>query len=308
MAKITMMAKKVEFTVENAMDDFIRYSKSKNLTESTLNNYKKQFRKFNLFYDGELSDINSQTVLEFIEDLQEQGLKPVSINTSLRHMKAILNYWADQNYIQPVKVKLMKVEEEIKDTYSEVEIAKLLKKPDIKNCSFTEFRTWAIINFVVGTGCRLSTLTNARIADVDFENELIAYRHTKNKKAQYVPLSKHLSKVLTEYLRYRKGEKDDLLFPSENNTQLVGTTVAHTVASYNRSRGVEKTSMHLFRHTFAKNWILQGGDPLRLQKVLGHSTLAMAQHYANLYKSDLKKGFEDFNLLSKFSSDKIKMK
>lgn len=303
-----MMTKKQDFTIEDAMEDFIRYSKSKNLTESTLNNYRKQFRKFNMFYDGGLSDINPQTVMEFVEYSRGQGLKPVSINTSLRHMKAIFNYWADQNYIQPVKVKLMKVEEEIKDTYTEAEIAKLLKKPDIKNCSFTEFRTWVIINFVVGTGCRLSTLTNVKIADVDFVNELITYRHTKNRKIQFVPLSKQLSKVLTEYLRYRKGEKDDLLFPSENNTKLIGTTVAHNIASYNRSRGVEKTSIHLFRHTFAKNWILQGGDPLRLQKVLGHSTLTMAQHYANLYKSDLKRNFEDFNLLSKFSSQRIKMK
>jgi len=43
-----------------------------------------------------------------------------------------------------------------------------------------------IINFFLGTGCRLSTLTSVRIGDIDRENELIAYTHTKNKKAQTV--------------------------------------------------------------------------------------------------------------------------
>ena len=52
--------------------------------------------------------------------------------------------------------------------------------------------------------------------------------------------------------------------------------MAHDLSRYNRKRGVEKISAHLFCHTFAKNWILQGGDPLRLQKILGHSTLAMS--------------------------------
>lgn len=114
---------------------------------------------------------------------------------------------------------------------------------------------------------------------------------------------------LQEYLRQRGGEDTDILFPSESNSKLVGTSIAHDLARYNRNRGVEKISAHLFRHTFAKNWILQGGDPLRLQKVLGHATLTMSQHYANLYRTDLKKGFEEFNLLSRLkTNDKIKLR
>lgn len=203
---------------------------------------------------------------------------------------------------------MQRANETIKDTYTDAEISKLLKKPDIKKVSFPEYRTWVIVNFLVGTGCRLGTLVAVRIGDIDFENELIRYAHTKNKKGQFVPLSRQLGAVLQEYLRQRGGEDTDLLFPSENNTKLLGTSVAHDIANYNRNRGVHKTSAHLFRHTFAKNWILQGGDPLRLQKILGHSTLTMSQHYANLYKTDLKNNFEDFNLLSRLKADKIKLR
>jgi len=126
-------------------------------------------------------------------------------------------------------------------------------------------------------------------------------------RLQFIPLSRQLGQVLQEYLRYRGGKSEDLLFPSETNTKLLTTSIAHDIAKYNRERGIAKTSCHLFRHTFVKNWILQGGDPLRLQKILGHSTLAMTQHYSNLYGQDLRHHFEDFNLLSRLKTDKIKL-
>lgn len=220
----------------------------------------------------------------------------------------MINYWVEKEYLKPIKFTMLKVNETIKDTYTDTEISKLLRRPDLKKSSFCELRTWAIINFFIGTGCRISSLINVKIEDIDWHNGLIAYTHTKNKKPQYVPLSKQLGQILTDYLKHRGGEEGDYLFPSENNTKLVGTSVAHDLARYNRKRGVDKTSAHLFRHTFAKNWILEGGDPLRLQKVLGHSTLAMTQHYTNLYKHDLQRGFEDFNLLSRMKTEKIRMR
>ena len=57
-------------------------------------------------------------------------------------------------------------------------------------------------------------------------------------------------------------------------------------------------SIHLFRHTFAKNWIIKGGDLHSLQKVLGHSTLEMVTHYANLYDADLRPKVENYSVLA----------
>lgn len=306
MAKIVLSNKMSAVLMEESFDDFIRYSKAKNLSEETIYNYERQFRAFHNFYSGDITQITEDTVIDYIEFMQER-LSPTSINTALRHLKAVLSYWAVQDYIKPVKIRLLKVSEKIKATYTDEEIVKLLKKPDIKKSSFREYRTWAVINFLIGTGCRISTLINVKIEDIDWENELIAYTHTKNKKAQFTPISKQLAVVLHEYIKQRGGEQGDLLFPSENNTKLVRSSVAHDLAHYNRKRGVEKTSAHLFRHTFAKNWILEGGDSLRLQRVLGHSSLAMAQHYANLYKHDLKRGYDDFNLLSRLKAQRIKL-
>ena len=42
--------------------------------------------------------------------------------------------------------------------------------------------------------------------------------------------------------------------------QMTRDSMDNAIYHYNRRRGVQKTSVHLFRHTFAKNWIMNGGD------------------------------------------------
>ena len=76
---------------------------------------------------------------------------------------------------------------------------------------------------------------------------------------------------------------------------------------YNKRRGVEKTGIHRFRHTFAKKWVLLGGNVVSLQKILGHSSLEITQNYLNLLVSDIQKDVEEFNILREFRLESIKM-
>ena len=109
-------------------------------------------------------------------------------------------------------------------------------------------------------------------------------------------------------MRHRKGAPDDFLFVTVYGEQFTKDTMGEVLRHYNWSRGVEKTGIHLFRHTFAKNWILNGGDMFRLQKVLGHSTLDMVKQYVNLYSADLKRDYDQFSLFdrAKANSDQHK--
>lgn len=146
--------------------------------------------------------------------------------------------------------------------------------------------------------------------DIDFETNYVLLERTKNRKQQMIPLSRTIAMVLQEYLIYRIGTGDDYLFCSATGEQLTRFTFAQSIRRYNRNRGVMKTSVHLFRHTFANKWILAGGDIFRLQKILGHSSLEIVKEYVNMFNEDLKQDFDRFNPLEQMvsRSEFIKMR
>lgn len=104
--------------------------------------------------------------------------------------------------------------------------------------------------------------------------------------------------VMREYLKVRNGESNEALFPNESGKPMTEAGLREAIRHYNRSRGVEKTSTHLFRHTFAERYLRNGGNPFNLQKILGHSTLDMTRHYCKIYDADLIKGYDNFSPLS----------
>jgi integrase/recombinase XerD len=210
----------------------------------------------------------------------------------------------ERDYMPKFKVRLIRAEKTIKNTYTEAELKLLLVKPDVKKCNFAEYRNWVVSNYLLGTGNRLGTICELKISDIDFVNHEILLRKLKSRRQYVIPLSVRLEKILLDYLLYRKGGADDFLFCNRCGGKMEKSSLATAIKRYNRERGVEKTSIHLYRHTFAKNWILNGGDIFRLKSILGHSSIDIVKEYAEMFGSDLKRNFDRFNPLDNFGEQK----
>ena len=101
----------------------------------------------------------------------------------------------------------------------------------------------------------------------------------------------------------------DYLFCNQYGEMLSENALRLAIAHYNRSRGVGKTSIHLFRHTFARKYLVDcGGDAFMLQKLLGHSTLAMTKHYCAIYDADISKNYDRFSPLAQLQQTKSKLR
>jgi len=294
-----------ERTIENVINDFINYCEVKNLSEQTIKYYQNQFKIFSRFYDSEniIDDLRKEHINSYILHLKKDlDITETTVNTYLRALRAFLYYAMENGELEKFKIEMIKTEEKIKETYSDQELRKLWDKPDLDECTFAHYRNWVTINFLLGTGCRSKSLLNVKIKDLRFDEGCVLFRKSKNRKQQLIPLSRKLDSVLKEYLRYRKGEDKDYLFCTERGQKLTRSGLRSAIKRYNNSKGLSKTSIHLFRHTFAKKWILNNGDPYRLQKILGHSSMEIVRRYVNMFSEDLKKNFNSFNPLEEFNN------
>lgn len=307
-----------ELLVKEVMEEFITEKKADGRSYKTIESYNNSFAKFlNYFGDNiKIGDIKRQTVYQYKGHLISlEELTTASINHYLRDLRTFLNWCDERTYLEEhIKVEMVKGQEEIIEVYDEEELQKLLAKP-LKGDSFVVWRDWAIVNWILATGNRISTIVNVKIGDVHFGRKEIVIREQKNKKPNIIPLSSKLSSVLKTYIKKCLVEMgdEDYLFCNQYGEQLTTGALQSALRRYNQKRGIEKTSAHALRHTFAKNWVINGGDVFRLQKLLGHSTLEMTRHYVNLFGTDLKKDYEDFSPLDNLTkgqggSRKAKMK
>ena len=250
----------------------------------------------------QLSDLDSKAIQIMIYKMREANLSTNTIASYVRILRVFLA-WAKSEGLCNLSIPSYKTEETIKEVYTDKELSLLLKKPNMKKCRFPEYSSWVIINFLVNSGARASTIRNILIGDVDLENGLVSYRHTKNRKAQIIPLCTQMRLILKEYLNYRKGSPSDYLFCTESGEMLSENALRSSIVRYNTSRGVAKNSIHLFRHTFAKKFLLDcGGNPFTLQRILGHSTLDMTLHYCNIYNVDLLSNYDNFSPLQSLTT------
>ena len=291
-------------TMAEAFENFLFSKSAQGVTDKTLKSYKGHFKSISNYFDTsiKLKSLKKEEIYRMISEMREANLSPNTIASYIRVLKAFLS-WARDEELCDVNIPNYKTVETVKETYTDKELSKLLKKPNINKVRFSEYRTWVIINFLINSGARASTIRSIQIRDVDIENGLITYRHNKNHRVQIIPLCSQMISILNEYLYYREGTDCDYLFCSENGEQLTENALKLSITRYNRSRGVSKTSIHLFRHTFAKKYLIDcGGDAFVLQRLLGHSTLEMTKHYCNIYNIDIVKNYDSFSPLQQLTS------
>ena len=287
-------------TIEEAFKEFLNSKKAKGISDKTIATYSQHFSavSYNLDTASEISNLTKKDLEAMIVGLQKRELSPNSIRSYTATFQSFLSWCKEEGYAN-ISIPLYKGKETIKDTYTNDELKKLLAKPDLKKCSFPDYRNWVIVNMLLNSGCRASTIRFILQKDVSLDEGFIRYRHTKNGSVQIVPLCQEMRKILKEYMRARGGTENDYLFPSQEDTQLTENGLSEAIRRYNRSRGVSKTSIHLFRHSYAERYLRAGGDPFTLQRILGHSTLDMTKHYCQLYDVDIVRHYDELSPLQR---------
>lgn len=310
MAKKMRLQMATKMTFQEGVDEFMLNCEARNLRPGTIKHYKDSLVQIYKIIpaDTPIEEMDEDTWDYYKIHIKSLGRNDMSCYTYGRDFKTILRFFMKEGWLPQMELPLPKADKSPTETYTDEELYELLKKPNMKKCGFTEYKCWVMVNFLLSTGMRQNSLVNVRIKDVDFNTETIHVNVTKNRKPLIIPMNRDIKRILQEYLKYRQSEDiEDYLFCNEYGDKLVKSTIYHSMYEYNKKRGVQTTGLHRFRHTFAKKWVLMGGNVVALQKILGHSSLAITQNYLNLLVSDIAAEVENNNILRQFKSETIKL-
>lgn len=139
------------------------------------------------------------------------------------------------------------------------------------------------------TGLRVSEVSNLRISDISIfprRGEIIV-RSGKGEKFRAVPLNSNVRSALKAYLSVRPGVDHDHLFVGQKGEPLRLPGIYYLVKKYGYEARIEDISPHTCRHTFARKFLMNGGDLLTLQRILGHSSLDVVKLYVALTTDDI---------------------
>ena len=290
-----------QITFSQALEGYSLYADARRLSLHTIADYTNTFRKFQAFLgdDPPIVSITADQIRAFF--------------ASLDHLskKTILNYHTGLSALWTWAVEEGLVEQHIMKHVARPDPEKPAIKPYTRDdvqamlavCDHsqpytrpgkrkshhsrpTAQRDKAIILTLVDTGVRASELCSITIADVDKRNKRI-FIWGKGAKERIVYIDASTARAIWRYLTTRPDARpDDPLFVTREGRPLNRNSVRLLIGRLGQRAGIPNANVHRFRHTFAINFLRNGGNAYTLQRLLGHSTLKMVKTYLALAAQD----------------------
>lgn len=154
-----------------------------------------------------------------------------------------------------------------------------------------QVRDRALLLFLADTGCRVGGLVGLRLADLDLDG-MTARVTEKGNKTRRVPFSEPTAAALRAWLAVRPEIDGGWLWVNmgrRGGPRLTADGVGEVLRRLKRRAGIEgPVNPHSFRHGFAREYLLAGGDLASLADLMGHSDVSVTwQHYAIFRTAEL---------------------
>jgi site-specific recombinase XerD len=232
-------------------------------------------------HDRSVDRIPAAELRVWLLELRE-SLAPESIAGYVRGLKAFGNWCAAEELAAAAGFRALRrphVPRKLIVPFSTGELERLLALADP--------RERALTLLLLDTGLRLAEVASLRVGDLRPDGTIRVLG--KGSKERIVPLGSTARRALIRYVAGRNpvGPADPL-FVGRYGATLSRRGIQYAIARLGRRAGVgTRSSPHTFRHTFARGYLVNGGDVFSLQQILGHATLDMVRRYVTLTEADL---------------------
>ncbi len=301
--------RKDSVALEQLIEHFRLFNRTENKSPRTVEWYDENLKLFLDWLQKQgkstlLGDLNIHVVREFIIDQQDKTVKHENhpfappepgklsshtIQSRVRVLRSFFHWLKLEGYTEThilEDLKVPRVQKNLVEVLTEEEIRAILSAIDRDTPHGA--RNYAIIWTFLDSGLRCSELTNLKYEDTHIEEGYLRVLGKGNKE-RVVPIGAKGQRIL---LRYRdhfrpqpNGGTINNFFLSLDGRPLTVNSVELILCRLGKRSGVLRLHPHLLRHTFATRYLINGGDVFTLQRILGHTTLAMVNQYVQLASS-----------------------
>jgi site-specific recombinase XerD len=142
-------------------------------------------------------------------------------------------------------------------------------------------RNLLAISLMIDAGLRVSEVVNLNVEDISKELGVIKVLG-KGKKERLVPLTDSIIRYYDKYVFLASLYSGALFLDSDTGLRMTSSGISQMLRRIKKEQHFNKLHPHYLRHTFATLFLVNGGDPVHLQLILGHTTLYMTEQYLHL--------------------------
>ncbi len=270
-----------DFTGKEEFSEYLRHKYRRNCKPGTIKSAFSAVSGFLSFYKREeISDITRHDIEAFVEHEQDRGLKPATVRTTTCCLYAFIKYLVENDIVS----------HELMQRKVNIKLPQLLPRaidPEDINLMLSvidKTRDRAMLLLLLRTGMRIGELLNARVDDLDFENNRVAiYEAEKTGTGRVVYFSDDAKEALLKWINERLPEKS-FLFYSQGHVRMSYETARRIFKRYLEKAGLQHKdyTLHCLRHTYATDLLNAGMRLECLQTLMGHTSLEVTRRYAKL--------------------------
>jgi len=284
--------------MKRALKEYLHYLKNnKNLSKNTVEAYNRDILEYLDFIEknyGALKpkDIEPEYLKRYLEKLVRDKCAKSTERRKLSAINSFNEYLLDDgrlNKEQTSKIKSPKMEKRLPTVLTINEINDLINAS--KGNKPLDFRNYAIIELLYGSGLRISELTDLNIGDIHLNNRIINV-YGKGSKERIVPLNDETIKALKDYItvyRFTLNPKDNnAVFLNRDGERISRVGVFKLIKDLATKANITKEiSPHTLRHTFATHLLEGGADIIAVKELLGHEDISTTEIYTHVSKKTI---------------------
>lgn len=298
-----------------ALDEYLDYlAIERGASPNTIEGYGRDLRRYvDYLADRGVTqpqDVTRQLVAQHVQDLQQIGLAPTSVERAVSACKGFHRFMVAEHICEEhptADLPLPKKPARLPDVLSREQVSAMLAGENFKytddlaktprrnalaRASLQRDRT--MLEVLYGCGLRVSELCGLDVREVMLDEEILRVLG-KGSKERIVPIMGSAARAMSSYLQewrpvLAEGHTPtSAVFLNARGGRISRQTVHSVCEKYGRIyAGREGLHPHTLRHSFATH-MLEGGADLRVvQELLGHASIATTQLYTHVDRTHIR--------------------